>query len=142
MTVPVQSRAQHQGSRNSGQTGRGTPRRHIRAATYQDLEVSTAHSGKFVAKLIELSQSGALIEIEAHHLVEGETIAITLLDGTPVEAIVVRATLNQAAIEFDLYLLDPEDHLHIDHLGAEAFFRIARLQKRRQSGPLHPLEKV
>lgn len=131
---------------DASQPKKGLARRHGRHATFQDVMIAGAGASGGIARLIELSESGALLsDFDARGLTVGSAVTLTLLDGTELDARVVRAsdyTADYTAVEFDLYLLEAEDHLHFDHLGADAFRRISNFQSQRLIASTTRLKKA
>lgn len=117
-------------------------RRHQRHATFQDVIITGGAIPGRVARLVELSESGALLtDIDTCGLADGSHLTLMLIDGTELDARIVRRG-EQTAVEFDLYLLDADEYLHFDHLGADAFRRIANMQFQRFIASATRLQKA
>ncbi len=132
-------------------TGQGVSlhdtRIHDRYETHQLVEVLGA-DGEVVGRLENLSRSGARIySLSEHDLDVGSSMTVRLLDGTLLDGSVIWRTANGFGFHFHLFLQNPTDHLHFDHMGADYCRRLLSLQTKvlqtiANASPETPVEPI
>lgn len=86
-----------------------------------------------VGRLENLSRSGAKAYLFLQCDLEvGQSISVNMLDGTGLNGEVTWRRQNIFGLNFSLYLQDTMDHLYFDHLGADYYRRLSRLQSKAQ----------
>lgn len=101
---------------------------HDRYETSQLVEVLSAQN-EIVGRLENLSRSGArILSLGEHNLDVGNAMTVRLIDGTHLDGSVIWRTANGFGFHFQLFLQNPTDHLHFDHMGADFCRRLLTLQ--------------
>ena len=132
-------------------TDQGVPlhdtRIHDRYETYQLVEV-LGSGNEVIGRLDNLSRSGARVQSLAEHdLSIGSPMTVRLLDGTHLDGEVIWRTGYGFGFHFHLFLQNPTDHLHFDHMGADFCRRLLSLQTKAieimaRAKPPTPVEPV
>ena len=108
-------------------------RRSRRYATCQPVTLQ-APDRPCLARLRDLSSHGALLLVPRGLALRPSTpLVFSFIEGTRNMARVRWMTEGLAGLEFDVPLLDVSDHLDHDHLGADYFVALARMQRMARS---------
>lgn len=88
--------------------------------------------GSTVVDVLDVSSKGAQCRTALGALPEDDEVGLSFLDGSKHVGRICWRNGQNFGIEFGSQIVDPEDQVHYDHLGADYFHSIVRLQRLRR----------